>query len=425
MSSQVAPSNRPEDTAFKQQRLKAWQPILTPLWVILTFVAIGIMFIPIGIVLKVQSDNVFEKVVYYDSPTPDVNCRITTQNAGYQRIQAGNPLTCVVDIAIDRDIPESSKLNVYYQLSNFYQNHRRYVKSRSDPQVGGRYQSDALLKTACDPAAAVISNATNLIFAPCGLIATSFFNDAFFVHRALTSGSNATVRIDESNIAWKTDLTTKFKNPTNPPGSTPETRPLNAWDRYQYIWQTYDQMSCYDAAGVRQVCQTWSQVVGNPAIFGLGCARCPPNTTPRYEGGIPPPNGPQNFDPTPGIVGDANALYGFRDEHLLVWMRSAGLPTFRKLYGVVTAPPGGFKRGDVLSFEVVTNFEVQSFGGTKALVLSTQTPTGGKSDILGIAYLVVGSLCLALALAFAIKHIVAPRKLGDPQYIVWRHGGKQ
>jgi hypothetical protein len=36
------------DTAFKQQRLKAWQPILTPKTVLPTLFIIGLLFAPIG-----------------------------------------------------------------------------------------------------------------------------------------------------------------------------------------------------------------------------------------------------------------------------------------------------------------------------------------------------------------------------------------
>jgi hypothetical protein len=38
--------------------VQAWQPILTPKWVILTFLIIGIPFIIIGFVLKNASDKV-------------------------------------------------------------------------------------------------------------------------------------------------------------------------------------------------------------------------------------------------------------------------------------------------------------------------------------------------------------------------------
>lgn len=46
------------DTAFKQQRLKAWQPILTPKSVLPTLFAIGLLFAPIGAVLIWGSNTV-------------------------------------------------------------------------------------------------------------------------------------------------------------------------------------------------------------------------------------------------------------------------------------------------------------------------------------------------------------------------------
>ena len=46
------------DTNFKQQRLKAWQPILTASTALPLFFIIGIVFIPIGAVLLVASDKV-------------------------------------------------------------------------------------------------------------------------------------------------------------------------------------------------------------------------------------------------------------------------------------------------------------------------------------------------------------------------------
>jgi len=51
-------SKRPADTAFKQQNLKAWRPILTPKTVILTFFIVGILFVPIGAAVLVTSSNV-------------------------------------------------------------------------------------------------------------------------------------------------------------------------------------------------------------------------------------------------------------------------------------------------------------------------------------------------------------------------------
>lgn len=53
-------SKKPDNTAFKQQRLPAWQPILTAGTVLPAFFMIGLIFIPIGIGLFVTSNNIKE-----------------------------------------------------------------------------------------------------------------------------------------------------------------------------------------------------------------------------------------------------------------------------------------------------------------------------------------------------------------------------
>jgi hypothetical protein len=53
------------DTAFKQQRLKAWQPILTPKTVLPTFILVGILFAPIGGLLLWASDTVSTHTLLY------------------------------------------------------------------------------------------------------------------------------------------------------------------------------------------------------------------------------------------------------------------------------------------------------------------------------------------------------------------------
>lgn len=65
-------------------------------------------------------------------------------------------------------------------------------------------------------------------------------------------------------------------------------------------------------------------------------------------------------------------------------------------------------------------FNVSQFEGTKSLVISTTSWLGGKNPFLGIAYIVVGSICMVLGVAFLIRHLVAPRKFGDKSYIKWK-----
>ena len=89
---------------------------------------------------------------------------------------------------------------VYYELKNFYQNHRRYVSSRSADQLMGVVSTSLVLayffvsltsycfceqqlassdlELDCDP---LYMNGS-LVLNPCGLVANSFFNGKFIYH---------------------------------------------------------------------------------------------------------------------------------------------------------------------------------------------------------------------------------------------------
>jgi hypothetical protein len=111
------------------------------------------------------------------------------------------------------------------------------------------------------------------------------------------------------------------------------------------------------------------------------------------------------------------------EQHFMVWMRTAALPTFKKLNRIIRDV--SFKKGDIVTIEIDSKFDVAGFDGEKAVILSTTSWLGGKNDFLGYAYIVVGTLCLLLALGFFIKHRVSPRKLGDMQYFNWPGGAGQ
>lgn len=69
---------------------------------------------------------------------------------------------------------------VYYELGKYYQNHKRYVRSRDDNQMAGKGNGSGK----CAPEQYVGGNPNPAlpkggIIDPCGLIAWSFFNDSF------------------------------------------------------------------------------------------------------------------------------------------------------------------------------------------------------------------------------------------------------
>lgn len=111
---------------------------------------------------------------------------------------------------------------MYYGLTNYYQNHRRYVKSRDDDQLLGRLSPTP--STDCDPFG---KTDNGMPIAPCGAIANSLFNgkssstchstrsqryylsDTFY----LKSQKYNDVTLLNTGIAWPSDKKMKFKNP--------------------------------------------------------------------------------------------------------------------------------------------------------------------------------------------------------------------
>lgn len=96
------------------------------------------------------------------------NCQISAANQNK---------TCTFEVTVTQEM--KAPVFVYYELTNFYQNHRRYVKSRSDPQLRGDLAVTGL-PASCDP---YLTSNTSKTYWPCGLIAGSFFNGTtHFMH---------------------------------------------------------------------------------------------------------------------------------------------------------------------------------------------------------------------------------------------------
>lgn len=146
---------------------------------------------------------------------------------------------------------------MYYGLTNFYQNHRRYVKSRDDYQLLGKLSNS--VSSDCEPFA---HDDSGKPIAPCGAIANSLFSDTIRLYHG-----NIEVPLNKTGIAWPTDKKIKFRNPD---GSLEE----------------------------------------------------------AFKGFAKPKNWTKNI----WELDDNRDNNGFQNEDLIVWMRTAALPTFRKLY---------------------------------------------------------------------------------------------
>ena len=194
-----------KQSRFKQQNLPAWRPVPTILSITITFsffgvvfIFLGILFVILGIVLLVYSNKVKSaKIDYTDCGSND---------------------PCNKQLTLEDDI--DAPVFVYYQLDGFFQNSRRYLKSKETDQLTG---DDIKAHDNCEPAEtnkemgfsstqkALDGNTVlnpNDIAVPCGLVAKTFFNDRF----TFKIGSENLV-VDETNIAFGKDKKLYDKNP--------------------------------------------------------------------------------------------------------------------------------------------------------------------------------------------------------------------
>ena len=295
-----------KNSKFKQQKLPGWRPVPTITSTTIVFFCFGVVFIVLGIIILILSNKIEEISHQYDE-----ECRGKKQ--------------CTIKLKIEKDMEKN--IMVYYQLDGFYQNHRRYVKSKSDDQLNGKDLSYEEIKDSqdCDP---VITNkemgknksitgadlAENDVAIPCGLIAKSFFDDKFSDWKIIDKfGESTPLNVNEKDIAWKADKELKYKN-----------------------------------------------------------------------------------------VDKARQWIDMTDEHFIVWMRPAGLPNFRKLWGRITDTD--LKGGNEVEVTIENNFDVSSFNGKKYLILSTVNAFGGKNSFLGISYIVLGGISIVLAVVFVIGY---------------------
>ncbi|KAI4300041.1 hypothetical protein L6164_033460 [Bauhinia variegata] len=311
---------------FTQQNLPACKPVLTPATVISTFLLMGFIFIPVGLVTLRASINVVEIVERYDIECVPEEFR--TNKVGYIK-DSSISKNCTRFLKVQK--PMRAPIYIYYQLDNYYQNHRRYVKSRSDQQLlhGLEYNDTS----SCKP----VESSNGLPIVPCGLIAWSFFNDTYRFSRGTSE-----LKVNRKNIAWKSDCDHKFGKHV-----------------YPFNFQ-------------------------NGTLIGGG-----------------------KLDPSVSLSDQ---------EDLIVWMRTAALPSFRKLYGKIEED---LDTDDVIVVKLKNNYNTYSFGGKKKLVLSTSSWLGGKNDFLGLANIFVGTFCILISILFLLLHIKNPRSYADTTDVSW------
>ena len=181
--------NRPDNTAFKQQRLRYGQPIMTPTSVIPALFIFGIAFGAIGFFLRIANEQVSDIMFDY------TRCNRATasfQNPKLPQIEEWKFENgqCTINFKVNARI--KGPVYLFYRLTSFYQNHRKYAKSLDVNQLLGAAVAldkmpEAVTKTLAEvivPEKVLVDGvqaetAPKAVYYPAGLIANSMFTGSY------------------------------------------------------------------------------------------------------------------------------------------------------------------------------------------------------------------------------------------------------
>lgn len=365
-------SRRPADNAFRQQRLKAYNPVFTAKTVIPLLVCIAVVFAPLGAGMWYASHVVKDLSIDYSqcerlanrdyfTPIPqqylDFNFNLKNTSKPPQALWRldEDPLQPFEDerrvCTVQFVVPDDMKGPVYffYRLHNFYANHRRYAKSFSEDQIEGKAASIHTIKDTtgqnCEPL--LTDPATGKAYYPCGLIANSLFNDTFSNTLTAVNATEKDYQMTTNGIAWHTDK--------------------NRFKKTKYL----------------------------------------------HTDIVPPRNWykmfPEGYNET--NVPDVSKWFEFQN-----WMHTAGLPTFNKL--AQRNDKDTLHKG-TYQVSVGLHFPVLPYNGKKYIYILQRLVIGGKNTFLGISWMVGGGVCLLVAVSLLIINLIKPRKTGDVNLLSW------
>ncbi|KAK4248796.1 ligand-effect modulator 3 family [Corynascus novoguineensis] len=370
--------NRPPNTAFRQQRMRAWQCVLTPKLIVTIFSILAAIYLGFGAWLTYLAYTVRDIRIDYTNcqkeatgkfepmPAEYITAHFSTTDGSYNpyeaewmketlQIQGPGFLDDRDYCRIKFNIPEELQptISFFYNLENFYQNHRRYVNSFNAKQLlGDAVDGRTINDSTCDPITHDWEGTGKIVY-PCGLVANSVFNDTF--------SSPVLLSVPDSNAANETyKMTTKGI----------------AWSGMKDLY--------------------------GETKYNLDEIVPPPNWWRRYKKGYTEENPPPNLR---------------EDEAFQNWMMLAATPNFYKLYQKNENDP--MKRGQY-QIDIEDNFDTTKYNGHKAFVITTLSSMGSRNIWPGIIFLIVGGICLILDIYFILSFFLwKPRKLGDPSYLSW------
>jgi len=213
---------RPSGSRFAQQTLPHKQTMVTGPVILRAAAATGIALIVLGAGVLGASNQVAQFAIQYDGEFR--RSLDTSASEMFHRpcpVIPGGVNSCLMDVQIPTDL--EPPIIVTYEISPFYQNYYSYQTSVGFDQLAGKWTSPEVVATSCPHKATRVTASGDDIF-PCGLIATSVFNDTI-------EFLQAPIDEEDERMAWRSD----YDRFANPPDYLQ--RPNTSWlyERYPMI----------------------------------------------------------------------------------------------------------------------------------------------------------------------------------------------
>jgi hypothetical protein len=345
--------------AFAQQKLWAWSPLLTHVAVAGILLFVAVLFIPFGLsVIEASEKNVYQRERYDNL----VGCEVTSADD-----MGTLPKICTMSITLDHDM--NAPVYFYYEIDNFYQNHRKYMMSKSDYQLRGK--SDDTSDKECGN----FEKWDEKRIYPCGMIARSVFTDRF---RMAVNGEElcSSEMSDNACVLY----------------------PANSTDEWNDQWARWEQEPNWSKRGI-----AWRSDEDEKFTYSDSIAASATQSGELQEdSGLDLPR--------------------TDDNDLIVWMRTAALPHFRKLHRIIR--DRDLKKGEVLNITIASWFDVDSFNGKKYVALGTTTWAGLDNSPLGWSLIGFALFCVLLAFVIGATMVFNARPLAAVDMFEWHNRPK-
>lgn len=314
---------------------------------IYVFAIFAFLYGVVAVIILLAEEGVEQKIRYDNIP----GCMI-----GFEKPTYGKE--CIVEMRIEMEM--KLPLFVYYEITNFYQNHQIFKTSFSREQQSGKYESSY---DECEP----LERFQGKIIYPCGLLPNAVFSDKIIASVSNENGdtdlvpgnlfsgySDSLKSWQKEGIAWKTDLEGLKNMDVN-----------SERFRSTFIRKGQEQQKIID--------QTKDEDIMLP---------------------LP------------------------KDEDLVVWQRISPWTNFRKLYRRIFVindekKSMSLKKGDVIRFKIKNYFRVDGKKQTKSIVLSTKSWIRGNKKLFMLTCLLISLVCFLSTVAACVNILFFPRKIED------------